>query len=90
MKKILIITSSVILLGICLFFMNSKQSGDFPLTTPTEQEIGEIAVRLDPILSMFHKDYDCEKDNIYNYLFCYDHLDYVYPNYDKEVKEYIS
>lgn len=62
----------------------------YKLVTPTQEELDEIAVRLDPILSMFLFDYDCEKDNIYEFLFNYDHLGYVYPKYDDEVTEYIA
>lgn len=63
---------------------------EYHLVTPTQEELDEIAVRLDPILSMYLSDYDCEKDNIYQVLFSYDHLDYVYPKYDNEVAEYIA
>ena len=63
---------------------------EYKLVTPTQEELDEIAVRLDPILSMCSSDYDCQKDNIYEVLFSYDHLDYVYPEYDDEVAEYIA
>lgn len=63
---------------------------EYKLVTPTQEEFDEIAERLNPILSMFLFDYDCEKDNIYEFLFSYDHLGYVYPEYDNEVAEYIA
>ncbi len=63
---------------------------EYKLVTPTQEELDEIAVRLDPILSMCSSDYDCQKDNIYEILFSYDHLDYAYPEYDDEVAEYIA
>lgn len=63
---------------------------EYKLVTPTQEEFDEIAKRLDPILSMFFHDYDCEKDNIYEFLFSHDHLDYAYPEYDDEVTEYIA
>lgn len=63
---------------------------EYKLVTPTQEEFDEITERLGPILSMFFFDYDCKKDNIYEFLFSYDHLGYVYPEYDDEVTEYIA
>ena len=63
---------------------------EYKLVTPTQEEFDEIAVRLNPILSMFLFDYDCEKDNIYEFLFGNDHLAYVYPEYDEQVAEFIA
>ena len=63
---------------------------EYKLVMPMQEEFDEIAERLDPILSMFHRDYDCEKDNIYEFLFVYDRFYYSYPEYDNEVAEYIA
>ena len=62
----------------------------YKLEVPTQQELSEMVQRLDPILSMFHSDYDSSVDNIYEYMFDYNQLDYVYPVYDDEVKKYIT
>lgn len=104
MLKTKIAVFSVIVLTILLCFTSctswqasdvqapegSEKKQEYKLVTPTQKELNEIAVRLDPILSMYLSDYDCEKDNIYEVLFSYDHLGYVYPEYDDEVAEYIS
>ena len=74
-------------------YENKVHKQDVPkyrIVEPTQEELGEITNRLDYILSMFHKDYDCKNDNIYEYLFVHNNLDYVYPQYDEEVSEYIS
>ena len=63
---------------------------EYKLVTPTQEEFDEIAERLNPILSMFIFDYDCEKDNIYEFLFVNDRFYYGYPEYDEEVAEYIA
>lgn len=63
---------------------------EYKLVTPTQEEFDEIDERLNPILSMFFSDYDCEKDNIYDLLISYNHLDYAYPIYNDEVAEYIA
>ena len=67
-----------------------EKTQEYKLVTPTQEELDEIAVRLEPILSMFLFDYDCEKDNIYELLFVNDHLCYGYPKYDEEVAKYIA
>ena len=67
-----------------------KSEEEYRLVTPTEEEISEIIPRMDYLFSMFHYDYDCTKDNIYEYMFDYDHLGYVYPHYDEEFKEFIA
>ena len=104
MLKTKIADISVIILTILLFFtscipqkttdepvpVDLAKKQEYKLVTPTQEELDEIAVRLDPILSMYLSDYDCKKDNIYKTLFSYDHLDYVYPKYDNEVAEYIA
>lgn len=70
--------------------MGLVKKQEYKLVTPTRDELDEIVIRLDPILSMFSHDYDSEKDNIYEFLFSYDHLDYVYPEYDDEVSKFIA
>lgn len=68
---------------------DSKKT-EYKLVMPTQKELDEIGIRLDPILSMFSHNYDCEKDNIYEFLFSHDHLSYTYPEYDDEVTKYIA
>ncbi|MBE6680888.1 MAG: hypothetical protein E7600_01205 [Ruminococcaceae bacterium] len=68
----------------------AEKKNEYRLVTPTQEELDEIVPRLEPILSMFHKDYDCTKDNIYEYMFHYDHLDYVYPEYDSEIEAFVA
>ncbi len=63
---------------------------EYKLVTPTQEEFDEITERLNPILSMFLFDYDCEKDNIYEFLFVNDRFYYGYPEYADEVAEYIA
>jgi len=62
-------------------FVLKQEEADYKLVQPNLGELQMITSDLDYILSMFHNDYDCTKDNIYDYLFRYNHLDYVYPNY---------
>ena len=64
----------------------SQQEGTgYKLVQPDRSDLQMIPCDLEYILSMFQEDYDCTKDNIYDYLFKYNQLDYVYPNYLDEV-----
>jgi len=62
-------------------FVLQQEENDYKLVQPDRGELQMIPCDLEYILSMFHEDYDCTKDNIYDYLFHCNHLDYVYPNY---------
>ena len=46
----------------------------FKLVRPTDAELQSIPIDLEYILSYFHQNYDYTKDNIYDYLFRYNHL----------------
>ena len=89
----LAILSAIVL--VCFTSCMTRQVGtekkqEYKLVTPTQEEFDEITTRLNPILTMFCFDYDCEKDNIYEFLFSNDHLGYVYPEYSAEVSEHIA
>lgn len=95
MKKALTLTFFILFLFTTILISLTScisQSDDqtHKLVTPTQQELDEITSRLDPIFSMFHSDYDSSVDNIYEYMFDYNQLDYVYPYYNDEVKKYIA
>lgn len=64
-----------------------KEKHDYKLVQPEPSELQMITSELDYILSMFHEDYDCTKDNIYDYLFSYNELGFVYPNINRVVFE---
>lgn len=87
---ILFVIFILFLFSSCTATKVAETEGEFRFVAPTQQELSEIVPRLDPILSMFHKDYDCTKDNIYEYMFHYDHLDYVYPEYDSEIEAFVA
>lgn len=55
---------------------------DYKLVQPNRGELQAISYDLLDILSFFHDDYDCTKDNIYDYLFSHNRLGCVYPNDD--------
>ena len=78
------------LLTSCVVKDISAREDAYRMVMATEEELSEIVPRLDPILSMFHRDYNCEKDNIYEYMFQINMLDYVYPEYDEEVEKFIA
>ena len=87
---ILFIISTLFVLSSCAETKVAEAKNKYRLVAPTQNELDEIVPRLAPILSMFHKDYDSACDNIYEYMFHYDHLDYVYPHYENEVKVFID
>lgn len=62
----------------------------YKIVPATEQEIEEIGYRLLPILGMYQKDYNCYYDSIYDDMFSYNILEYIYPDYDEEVEKYIA
>ena len=68
-------------------YISQQETFDYKLVEPDQSELQMIPCDLDYILSMFHKDYDCTKDNIYDYLFSYNELDFVYPNHNDVVFE---
>lgn len=65
-------------------YFSQQENPSYKLVQPECGELQMIPSDLEYILSFFHDDYDCTKDNIYNYLFSYNRLNCVYPNdYDK-------
>ena len=62
-----------------------QEKTDYKLVQPDWSDFQAISYDLRHILSFFHSDYDCTKDDIYDYLFQYNHLDCVYPNDDDVV-----
>lgn len=62
-------------------YLLKQENTDYKLVKPDRGELQMISSDLESILSFFHNDYDCTKDNIYDYMFKYNQLDYVYPNY---------
>lgn len=63
-----------------------QQEGiDYGLVQPERSDLQTISYDLLDILSFFHDDYDCTKDDIYDYLFSHNHLECVYPNDDDVV-----
>lgn len=62
-----------------------QEETDYKLVQPDWSDLQTISYDLLHILSFFHSDYDCTKDDIYDYLFHYNHLDCVYPNDDDVV-----
>lgn len=66
-------------------FVLQQEETDYKLVQPDWSDLQTLSYDLLHILSFFHSDYDCTKDNIYDYLFQYNHLDSVYPNDDDVV-----
>ena len=62
-------------------YLLRQENPDYKLVQPDRSELQMIPCDLNVILSFFHNDYDCTEDDIYNYLFKYNWLDCVYPNY---------
>ena len=62
-----------------------QENLDYKLVQPNRGELQAIPYDLLDILSFFHDDYDCTKDNIYDYLFSNNRLECVYPNDDDVV-----
>lgn len=60
--------------------VSQEEHRSYKIVQPRNEELQMIPCHLNYILSMFHDDYDCTKDNIYDYLFHYNHLDCVYPS----------
>ncbi len=71
-------------------YLLRQENPDYKLVQPEWNELQMIPCDLNYILSMFHNDYDCTKDNIYDYLFHYNHIDYVYPQCDYYFEKYVS
>ena len=65
--------------------VSEQEKLGYKLIEPQWDDFQLIPNDLDYILSMFQSDYDCTKDDIYDYLFSYNHLDYVYPNYFRDI-----
>ena len=65
-------------------YLSHQEDVDYKLVKPEHSELQMIPFALEYILMFFHNDYNCTKDNIYDFLFRYNHLNCVYPNdYDK-------
>lgn len=66
-------------------YLLGQENLDYKLVKPKWDELQMISSELDYIFSFFHDDYDCSKDNMYNYLFRYTLLNSVYPNVHNKV-----
>ena len=67
-----------------------EQDDKYKIVTPTQEEINEINDRMLPILGMYWSDYDCTIDSIYDDMFNFNHLQYIFPEYNEEVTKYIA
>ncbi len=69
---------------------NPTSDISYKIVPATEEELAGIADQLYPLMVQFPKgSYDYISDNIYDSLFDFNGLNYVYPMYNNEVKKYI-
>lgn len=62
----------------------------YTLVEPTYSELQEIRNKFGIISATIVDNYDCETDNAYQHLFCWNELEYFYvPTYDEAIKRYI-
>ncbi len=79
---------------IALFILSALTScgveDKYKIVTPTEEEMGEIELRLNPIFSTYFDNYDYSSEDMYNNLFSYNQLKYVCPEYKEEIAKFVD
>ena len=85
----LILTLALCVAGLCACTQQDDEK--YKLVEATQEDFDNILAQLESIFAMIHDNYDYEDcENIYDLLFKHTDLDYVRPDNEKQVAEYIA